>query len=165
MCVPGVCPPVYPQGVSLSESLGVPPFGGLFCVPTLSYRIRVSQDNIPTVNSLHPLQHITELKKYLVTDCYRRYTYPLRANCVPFQCPQPKKDALKQGLSPYTETPPVTRRERSKRIVSESNYSNAPIVASRGIPSRQKEGLPELPLGRSFGKSIIMLYRIMMDSL
>ena len=33
----------------------------------------------------------------------------------------------------------MTRRERSKRIVSESNYSNAPIVASRGIPSRQKE--------------------------
>ena len=28
------------------------------------------------------------------------------------------------------ETPPVTRRERSKRIVSESNYSDAPIIAN-----------------------------------
>ena len=26
--VPGVCPPVYPHGVSLSESLGVPPSVG-----------------------------------------------------------------------------------------------------------------------------------------
>ena len=28
------------------------------------------------------------------------------------------------------ETPPVTRRERSKRIVSESNYSDDPIIAN-----------------------------------